>query len=327
MFPSNEMSDDEDSIMLSDDETISIGEISVDDYYDEKKCDDNFFKIEKTPKHNVPLESNNGANIELVVTNNETLRPLQSEIILASKNLLEEVPPRVESPVRDIPKVKRTSAIKARVAIIKSNPKRRTKIALEREKRRISIIERGGEPNKRRPKSLRAHGLITSNIFNEIYIRHEEMLNIYNYLTCVPARRTVDEIVTSYTIRKKACWTTLDYFLHSFNGALQPWCLQKIEKIQFQNTKRRYPNTPLSKLYGLPHLVHFIVSLPLLFLKMSVYGLDFENQMCEFTRGLMAFIDEENMHKDVINYQNVMPEEYRMTYPERTRRLLPPRQY
>jgi hypothetical protein len=40
-----------------------------------------------------------------------------------------------------------------------------------------------------------------------------------------------------------------------------------------------------------------------------------------------SFIDEENMHKDVINYQNVMPEEYRMTYPERTRRLLPPRQY
>ncbi|XP_050524841.1 uncharacterized protein LOC126896246 isoform X2 [Daktulosphaira vitifoliae] len=162
---------------------------------------------------------------------------------------------------------------------------------------------------------LKDYGLDFPNHCVKIYIEDYHLLEDDRYILNLPAKFSVYMILCDYARKFPVCLDTLNIMLDAFNQGLGVWCLHRIEKLQYQQVIEKYPNLTVSHIYGLPHLIRFILCLPKLFRLMENDCKEFVPNVKHFVRGLLIYLVDENLCINVErDYQPVMPDYFRMTY-------------
>ncbi|XP_050423753.1 uncharacterized protein LOC126835300 [Adelges cooleyi] len=162
---------------------------------------------------------------------------------------------------------------------------------------------------------LKDYGLDFPDCCVRIYIEDHHLVEDDRYIFTLPARLSVYMIFCDYARKFPVCMDTLNVMLDAFNQGLGVWCLHRIEKLQYQQILEKYPDRTVSHIYGLPHLVRFLMCLPKLFHLMKNDCVDFVPNVTHFARGLFIYLADEDFHIDVDrDYQPVMPDYFRLTY-------------
>ncbi|XP_022180170.1 uncharacterized protein LOC111040539 isoform X2 [Myzus persicae] len=166
--------------------------------------------------------------------------------------------------------------------------------------------------------SLKHIGIKTPAIMKESRLLDERLMKTTCYVSKLPAALTVHQILHDFQKKANLCVDfdlSMDLIFTAFNHALPAWCLYSIEKLQYDEIIKKYPNRQVSELYGLAHLFRFIVCLPRLYNKMRPHHTEFNVRVTAFMNELMDYVIEENLRVDIEkDYEHVMPEYHRLNY-------------
>eukprot|EP00102_Acyrthosiphon_pisum_P011713 XP_008180539.2 PREDICTED: uncharacterized protein LOC100569482 [Acyrthosiphon pisum] len=351
-----EQNDTDQNTDISDTEsTVTIGEISADEYYDEIIYGKH--PVIREELHSTDQNEQSGSSNYINVVNNDendnsdgNRENLGAEYLIAldislALPTITKVHRRIRAQIREQPRHRgghgrtledtvchrqacnisdipftprnkqRAAAIEAAAKIAKSGTKRKHP---NNEKVDTTVYYSCGHREKITGTSLKHIGIKTPMNMKESRLLDQRLMKTNLYLLKVPAALTVDQIINDF--RRKANLSeesdlSFDLVFTAFNHAVPAWCLYYIEKIQYNEIIKKYPNRQLSELYGLAHLFRFIMCLPRLYQRMKPDFTEFNVRVTELMNGLMDYLVEENLRVDNENdYEHVMPEYYQLTY-------------